>query len=215
MNFDRIAPCYQLIETVTAGSAVQSCRMTFFPCLENARDILLLGEGNGRFLVELLKRWPDKHVTIVESSARMLQLQDQRLRRNDIDPDTVERIHADVREWRPPEKHFDAIVTNFFLDCFRPGELPTLIESIARSAKPGALWLVTDFAKPRQFLRGLRASVILGVMYGFFRLTTQLDARQLTPPDQFLEDAGFTLRERTNQSWGLMHADLWLRRAER
>lgn len=211
MNFDRIAPFYQLLETVTAGTSVQRCRTTFLPTLATAENILLLGEGNGRFLVELLKRWPDKQVTVVDSSHRMLELLKRRLHRNGLNPDKVEYINEDVRQWRPPEARFDAIVANFFLDCFRPIELQTLIHSLARGARPNALWLIADFDQPPQFLRGLRAAMILGVMYRFFRLTTNLAARRLTPPDQHLEDAGFMLRERQKRDWGLMHADVWVR----
>lgn len=211
MNFDAIAPYYQLLETVTAGSAVQRCRTCFLPNLASTRDILLLGEGNGRFLVELLKRWPDKRVTVVDSSRRMLDLQRGRLARNHINDSNLQFVEADIREWDPPAEAFDAIVANFFLDCFRPIELQTLIHRLAGCARPNALWLVADFDQPPQFFRGLRAAVILGVMYRFFRLTTRLDARRLTPPDQHLEDAGFTLRERQKRDWGLLHADLWIR----
>ena len=210
MNFDTIAPFYQLLETVTSGTSVQRCRTRFLPTLATARDILLLGEGNGRFLVELLKRWPDKRITVVESSQRMLDLQRARLKRNKIDPASVSHIKADIREWDPPAEAYDAIVANFFLDCFRPIELQSLIHKLANGARPNALWLVADFAQPPQFLRGLRAAVILGVMYRFFRLTTKLDARRLTPPDQHLEDAGFTLHERQKRNWGLLHSDVWI-----
>jgi len=214
MNFDRIAPFYQLLETVTAGPAVQRCRTTFLPSLESAQDILLLGEGNGRFLVELLKRWPDKQVTVVDSSRRMLDLVQKRLTRNRLDASGVKFINEDVREWQPPTDAYDAIVANFFLDCFRPIELQTLIHKLSASARPEALWLVADFDQPPQFLRGLRAAMILGVMYRFFRLTTNLAARRLTPPDQHLEDAGFTLRERHKRDLGLMHSDIWIRTAQ-
>ena len=211
MNFDSIAPIYGLLETVTAGPAVQRCRTAFLSSLENASHVLLLGEGNGRFLVELLKRWPDKRVTVIDSSARMLRILERRLIRNGIDPASVERVHTDVRDWNPPSSRFDAIVANFFLDCFRPIELQTPIHSVSRAAKPNAIWLVADFRHPSQALRGLRAAIILGVMYRFFRITTRLDAQRLTPPDRHLEDAGFSLRERQNRDWGLLHADVWHR----
>ena len=31
---------------------------------------------------------------------------------------------ADLRDWHIDEGHFDLVVTNFFLDCFSPEELP-------------------------------------------------------------------------------------------
>jgi ubiquinone/menaquinone biosynthesis C-methylase UbiE len=211
MNFDGIAPYYGLLESVTAGAAVHRCRTAFLPALEDARDILLLGEGNGRFLVELLRRWPNKRVTILDSSRRMMDLLQNRLRNESLATANIEFVNEDIRRWRPPKTAFDAIVTNFFLDCFSADELRVLISAIGRSARPEALWLVSDFTRPPQLLRSLRAAAILRMMYGFFRVTTHLSAHRLTPPDPFLEDAGFSLRERRKRNWGLLHSDIWIR----
>jgi len=40
---------------------------------------------------------------------------------------------------------------------------------------------------------------------------TRLPAKQLTPPDPFLERAGFTLHRRNESEWGLLHSDWWKR----
>jgi ubiquinone/menaquinone biosynthesis C-methylase UbiE len=209
MNFDRIAPFYQLIESVTAGSSVQKCRTALLRHLAAAKSVLLIGEGNGRFLITLLEHFPDKQITVVESSARMLQLLRKRLAKNSIDDKNLTLIEQDIRDWDVPAGAYDAIVTNFFLDCFKPIELQTLIHKISHGIKPNGLWLVADFGRPNQLLRGLRAEIILKLMYGFFRRTARLDARRLTAPDEHLEDAGFHLREREVRDWGLLHADVW------
>ena len=62
------------------------------------------------------------------------------------------------------------------------------------SADDDAVWLVADFQHPRPLLRRLRAKAMLAAMYAFFRKTTQLNARTLTDPDEYLEDSGFELR---------------------
>ncbi len=209
MNFDRIAPFYQLIESVTAGSSVQKCRTALLPHLDTAHSVLLLGEGNGRFLVALREHFPDLKITVVESSGKMLQLLRRRLAKKSLSEENLTLIQADIRDWNVPTGAFDAIVTNFFLDCFRPIELQTLIHKLAQGIKPNGVWLVSDFGKPPQLLRGLRAEIILKLMYGFFRRTARLDARRLTSPDEHLEDAGFHLREREVRDWGLLHADVW------
>jgi hypothetical protein len=54
MNFDRLAPHYHWMEKIFAGGLMQRCRTTFLPNTKNCRQALLVGEGTGKFLVELL-----------------------------------------------------------------------------------------------------------------------------------------------------------------
>jgi ubiquinone/menaquinone biosynthesis C-methylase UbiE len=209
MNFDGIAPHYTLLESVTAGRSVHRCRTAYIDSLAHSDRLLLMGEGTGRFLTDLLRRWPDKQVTVVDSSRRMLTRQRQSLEKANLADDRVEFLHRDARRWNPPSGGYDAIVTHFFLDCFNAEELAALIPAIAVGARPGAIWLVSDFNRPDRLFSGWRAGVILRLMYGFFRATTDLSADRLIPPGAQLEAAGFELRERRRREWGLLQADLW------
>jgi hypothetical protein len=64
---------------------------------------------------------------------------------------------------------------------------------------------------PERGWRCWRAKIILAMLYGFFKLTTALSASRLTPPDNFLADAGFKLVYRRFASFGLAHSDFWRR----
>jgi len=209
MNFDRIAPFYQLIESATAGSLPHRCRLTHFGFLKGCSNALLLGEGNGRFLIELTKQFPEMQLTVVDSSQRMLDLARKRLQKHNISEQNVTWVNKDVREWEGEGQQFDAIVANFFFDCFRPLDLQRVIHGVARLAGPQAVWLIADFQHPRPLLRRIRAEVLLAAMYVFFRKATKLNARTLTDPDEYLEDSGFELRERRTYDWGLLRADVW------
>ena len=209
MNFDRIAPFYQFIESVSGGALPQRCRLTHFNFLKGCSNTLLLGEGNGRFLCEILRRFPGMKVTVVDSSARMLELAQKRLARHGHPDTNITWVNQDIRDWEGGGAHFHAIVANFFFDCFRPLDLQRIIHAVARLADDDAVWLVADFQHPRPLLRRLRAKAMLAAMYAFFRKTTQLNARTLTDPDEYLEDSGFELRERRTYDWGLMQADVW------
>src|ERR1041385_77794 len=55
MSFDALAPHYLWMEWLLAGRKLQRCRTAFLDEARAARDILLLGEGNGRFLQALLQ----------------------------------------------------------------------------------------------------------------------------------------------------------------
>jgi ubiquinone/menaquinone biosynthesis C-methylase UbiE len=209
MSFDRIARHYHWIESCCAGRVLQKCRTAFLDELEAPARVLILGEGDGRFLADLLRRHPQAEVTCVDASATMLQLARAR-----IDPAArVEFIHADILTWTPPAAASDLIVTHFVLDCFRPEELAAVVAKLAAAAAPGSRWLVSDFRVPATGPAKWLARGVLRFLYAFFRRVASVPADHLTPPDDLLRRAGFDLRERRLHRWGLLHSDLWLRPA--
>ena len=141
----------------------------------------------------------------------MLNLARQRLVAESLPMNRVEFFHADALEWTPPRNSFDLLVTNFFLDCFRPEQLERIIAVLAASAKPTATWWLADFQIPAEGFPRLRALLIHRLMYAFFRVVTRLPACKLTPPDPFLRAHGFVLQRRLVREWGLLHADEWKR----
>ena len=211
MNFDRLAAHYPWMEKAFAGGLMQSCRTTFLARTKNCRHALLVGEGTGKFLVELLRLNPLIQITCVEHSEGMIKQARQRLIRERLDDSQIQFQQMDVLHWTPPPGKFDVVVTNFFLDCFRPEQLQKLIPLLAGSATAEAIWLLADFRVPERGWRRWRANVILALLYAFFKLTTALSANRLTPPDKFLTNAGFKLVDRRQVNFGLAHADLWSR----
>jgi ubiquinone/menaquinone biosynthesis C-methylase UbiE len=214
MNFDRLAAHYHWMEIFFAGGLMQRCRTTFLPHTINCRHALLVGEGTGKFLVELLRANPQIQITCVEQCEGMIQQARQRLAREKLDGSRVSFQQMDVLVWTPPPGKFDLVVTNFFLDCFRSEQLQKLIPRLAGSATKDAIWLLADFRVPERGWRRWRAKVILSMLYVFFKLTTALSATWLTPPDNLLANSGFKLSDRRLLSFGFAHADLWSRGVE-
>jgi len=211
MSFDALAPHYRWMEFFLAGEKLQRCRTAFLPQLPAKKRILILGEGNGRFLAECRRQFPEAQITVVDASARMLELARARLAgQGGVDRGT-DFVCADALEWMPPTGGFDLIVTHFFLDCFRADQLEKLLASLARAAAPGADWLLADFQEASAGWRRVRSRLILWVMYRFFTFVTRLPAHELTPPDALIQRHGFQLRERTLRDWGLLHTDWWSR----
>ena len=211
MSFDLLAPHYRGLEIVLAGSKLQRCRTAFFTLPTKARRILIAGEGNGRFLVECRRHFSEAHITCLDSSVRMLDLAKQRLLAASLGLERIDFVHADALEWAAPEGSFDLIVTNFFLDCFRPEQLERLVALLAGAAETSASWWLADFRVPAAGLCRARALLIHRLMYLFFRVATGLPAIKLTPPDCFLQTQGFALHYRLVSEWGLFHADEWKR----
>lgn len=208
MSFDVLAPHYRWMEVVLAGEKLQRCRTAFLNQIAIARNVLILGEGNGRFLVECRRKMPEAHIVCVDASARMVALAQRRLAG---DCGSTEFVCADALSWKPSRHDFDLIVTHFFLDCFRPEQLESLIAKLAGAAVPDANWLLADFQAASAGLARIRSKLILWTMYCFFRVVTRLPAKALTSPDVFLERRGFRLAERRVAEWDLLHTDWWRR----
>jgi len=211
MSFDTLAPHYRWMEILLAGEKLHRCRTRFLDEIPAARNILLMGEGHGRSLVECRRRFPHARLTCVDASARMLAQARCNLARHKLNTDGIEFRHADVFHWTPTPATYDLIVTNFFLDCFRPEQVAQIISRLAIAATPDANWLLADFQVPRAGWKRLRSRLIIGSLYTFFRVMTRLPAKKLTPPDPFLERARFTLQRRAETEWGLLHSDWWRR----
>jgi len=209
MSFDSLAPHYRWMEFVLAGEKLQRCRIAFLDRIANHRDILVLGEGNGRFLSEFVTANQSGRITCIDASAKMLHCAQTRLTRENLPNDRVELMHRDVLDWKPPHQQFDAIVSHFFLDCFTSNQLELIISRIAASAQPGALWLIADFNAPARGFGKWRAKLILSTMYRYFRWATKIPAMNLASPDVPLQQNGFQLRERRLTEWDLLHSDLW------
>jgi ubiquinone/menaquinone biosynthesis C-methylase UbiE len=210
MSFDLLAPHYRWMEWVLAGGKLQRCRTTFLEDVRQAKNVLLLGEGNGRFLKAFVEINSTADITVLDASAAMLQ--QARQRKDAMDAKRrVEYIHADIFTWPPPQKRFDLIVTNFFFDCFRPDQLERLIPRLTSSTSKCAHWIVSDFSVPARGWARWRARGIIAAMYCFFRLVTRLPARSLTPVAPLLEANGFRLLQSHGSEWGLLHTALWQR----
>src|SRR4051812_9976745 len=164
MSFDTLAPHYRWMERVLAGQKLQRCRTEFLPKIPAPKRALLIGEGNGRFLGEFINQFPQAEVMCVDASEKMLT----QTRRSTANSTSAEFLRADILDWQPAENSFDLIVTNFFLDCFTPEQLASVINTLSVAATLEANWLLADFCEPPLGWRKWRARCILAAMYLFF-----------------------------------------------
>lgn len=211
MDFSPLAPYYRVLEAILAAGTLQRMRAFGLDRLPTVPHVLIVGDGHGRGTETILRAVPGATVTVVELSARMIAVARQRLSRRGLDPDRVAWICADIREWRASPAQFDAIVTQFVLDCFSAADVDAVVARLGARARPGAVWLLADFAIPARGWMRWRAIIIHRLMYAFFRRVVGLEARELTPPDRALARCGFVLEARRSASAGLVHADVWVR----
>ena len=205
MGFDRVARIYRLLERVMYGGALQRARVAQLDHAGTAPRVLLLGDGDGRFLEALLARVPNAEVVVVESSAAMIRSATKRV------PDGADVVfHQSQVESFEPEGRFDLVASHFFLDCFDRSGIGQVVALVHGCLEEGGRWLIADFQMPEHgWWRRGRASFLLWAMYGFFRLAAGLQVSRLIDPDPILKEHGFALENREVSNFGFVRSDCW------
>jgi len=185
-SYDHLANIYQLLERLVFANTLHNARIAHIKQLKDAKKILILGEGDGRFLKQLLELNPECHVDCLDSSKAMLLRTKKRLEENNLSTTSINFVHADALEHQYATNHYDAIVTLFFLDNFNSNQLEELIPKIINSLKQNGKWLVADFQQPQKGFMKYIGACLLWIMYRFFRWQTDIPAKTLANPKAFL-----------------------------
>lgn len=210
-SFDWMAKPYAALERALFGRAFQRMRTAFVSELDDAREVLILGEGDGRFAQALLGRNAAVRVTVVDGSAGMLR---EVAARNQGHAHRVRLVQANVVDWleaEPAREVFDGVVTTFFLDCLTQSEVARLFLAVPARVVPGARWLWSDLVVPERGWSKFCARVLLGVLYFAFRLTTNISARALVDPSPYFVRSGWVTAKRKSGWSGILEARVWVK----
>lgn len=173
------------------GRALERARCAHFDLLRDRRDILLLGDGDGRGLELACRIAPRARITTVDFSAGMLRRAAARL--SATDRERVTFLQADARAVTITPGSHDAIVTLFFLDCFTEDEARAVVARHLPALTADGIWLDADFALPPRGLARWRARLLLWLMITFFRWQTGLGTRRLPPVERLLRECGLAI----------------------
>jgi SAM-dependent methyltransferase len=209
MNCDAIARWYRWLEYLAFGRALAGRRREYLREVADARSVLILGDGDGRFTAEFVDGNREAIIDSVDLSPRMLALAKRRT------PD-VTRLHfwrGDAMTIELPRK-YDLIVSHFFLDCFVEGDLEWLVARLSNAACPEARWLVSEFCLPDRGIRRLAAGGLIRTMYWFFRFAAGLKASRLPDYSTIFALHGFRRVRHVPAAGGLLISELWERRGK-
>ncbi len=211
-GWDRLAPRYRALETLSFGAALQRARCAWIKRLAGRQNILLLGEGNGRFLAEALEVAPEARFTVVDGSEGMIAVAKCRIAGN---LNRVDFIHARIPDGiamigaRGP---FDAIAAHFFFDCFTTDEVTEVVEVVAGRAAPNATWLVSDFhVSDSPWWKRFSSKLVVGALYRAFRIMTGLRTLRLPSWEPAMRANSFHRSFDKSLSFGLIRSDVWTR----
>lgn len=221
-NFNRLARIYRALEFVAFGRDLERVRFAHVDALRDCESILLLGDGDGRFLARLLATSRAHLIHSIDASAAMLARAASRVGgpdRNRVVFTCADALTYDFAalppgaragaDSRPPA--YDGIVTLFFLDCFNTRDVEQLIGRIVPHATTGATWLFGDFVVPARGWQRWRARVWLTFLYAFFGLETGLGIRTLPDSEGALTRAGLQPQSSATFQHGLLRATRYRR----
>jgi|HubBroStandDraft_5_1064220.scaffolds.fasta_scaffold207397_2 SAM-dependent methyltransferase len=208
--FDRLARAYRWMEYFSFGPYLQQCRRLRLAEMASFQRALVYGDGDGRFLAELVRCSAEIHATAVDASSKMLLRLAHRLPSRA----QVRLVHADALACPPaefPDAPFDLIVSHFFLDCFNEAEIASLVACVNAAAAKTTHWVVSDFAIPRRQPARLVAAVIVRGLYIAFGLLTGLKTRSLPDHARVMRESGWVLEDRRELLAGLLMSECWRR----
>jgi hypothetical protein len=210
-GYDRLARFYPLLEYLTFGRALESARFCHLEHLDGCQNILVVGEGDGRFLARWLERAARRarntesigspRVDVVDSSLEMIQRASHRCRPLlDHTATRAEFHHATLEEYaaRTSPGSYDGVVSHFFLDQFEGQQLTATIGALSKLASMRSRWLVSDYwngqnGPERGTLANSYSRLWLSILYPFFRAITHIPAARLEDPLPQIMGTGFDL----------------------
>ena len=211
MDYSRIATVYQWLERAAFGNKLQRARTAhldrLLEGLPATAHVLIIGDGDGRFLEALLERSPRFTIVYVEPCATMIALAQAR-----VEADArVQWINHTIQQWckdrslEPEFKCYDLIVTHFVWDSIQPNELTGITQNIQKRMTRGGHWLLSDFDSSIN----RRTAAIVTVMYLFFYLTAGVQWRKLKKFNSLFESQHLQLHDQKEWMSGLIYSQIW------
>lgn len=202
-GFNTIAPVYDPLTRIVFGREILRAQTEFLTVVPAGSNVLVVGGGTGRVAEQLLQLNPTCRIWYVDASSRMITYARRRLRHFS---DRVEFVHG---SWSDvPSLTYDVIVTQFFLDLFSETTCVRVVKTLDELLSRQGCWLATDFVNAKEWW----GSVLLKVMYRFFRITAGIKADRLPDWISLLSQQGLVPAYERSFYHGLIRS-VWFRRA--
>jgi len=198
-GFDLLSPVYDTLARWIIGKDIVNAQLCFLDELHNCHRILILGGGSGWILESLCVKFPHLEIDYVDVSPYMIKAAKEKFSH-------CKRIRfIEGTEDDIPEKNYDGVITNFYLDMFAAKSLNNVIVKIKKSLTHPATWIATDFVN-----EGKMHSFKLWCMYRFFGVITRIEATQLPDWEIQLTQVGFELRDSRKYANGFITSNCYI-----
>jgi ubiquinone/menaquinone biosynthesis C-methylase UbiE len=209
-NYGRVAHLYDKLEWVLGG-VLEKTRNVLLDRLPFAPgNPLVLACGTGKFAAAYLRKFDPPRLTINDIAPEMLAVARQRIAASNWQGELiVKEGEATSLGLSPP---YDFVSAQFFLDCFPQRSRIALLHEIRKMMAPGAVLLVSDYARPRsKWLLPIFYMNYGAALLGFWILVSH----KPNPPgdiERAILDASFTIIEKQTLLFGLFAS--WLATAK-
>lgn len=180
-SFDRIAKFYALAEKAFFGNTLQKARTFGLEHRESPIDrCLLIGDGNGSFAIELLRRHPSCEVFSIDISSKMLETSARRIEREL--KSSIANFHPIIGDAASIEfeaNAYDFVGLHFVLDCFDTPTCNRLIHNSVDALRHGGTLSYADFEIPRSQPKRFLAKAFVRFLYLLFRGAAGLKIQSL------------------------------------
>ncbi len=197
-GFDFLAPFYDVLARFVIGKDIVNAQLHFLKSFKECNHILILGGGSGWILEPLCAAWPDLQIDYIELSPRMINAAEKNSGKNGH-VNFIQGTENDI-----PNRLYDGVITNFYLDMFEEQSLNNVIDKVRKSLTSSALWIVTDFVDGSTWNK-----MILWLMYRFFRIIAWIEATHLPDWQNEMIHAGFTLSDGKKFKKGFIKSNLY------
>jgi ubiquinone/menaquinone biosynthesis C-methylase UbiE len=186
-NYNRIAAVYDSLSRMIFFKSQIKAQSDQLKYITPKSKILIVGGGTGWVLEELSKLYSSElYITYVEVSTKMIRLAKKR----DVKKNKVTFIPLAIEKFESLDQ-FDVIQSAFLFDNFSDERASQVFDQLEKYLKPGGLWLFCDFQYEKQQGKTWKW-LMLKTMYLFFRLVSNVEAKELVNMDPFFEKRYFT-----------------------
>lgn len=199
-GFDVLSSIYDGLARTVFGKSVVESQIVFLNQVPADSKILILGGGTGWLLEAIEETNRSCEIWYVELSAGMINRARKRKLKNPVH--FIQGTEEDI-----PMRQFDVVMTNFYLDLFSDKKLKEVIERINQRMKPAAYWLITDFVEGGNWWQ----SVLLKLMYRFFRVACGIEGKRLPDWSFSLQAAGWKETQVAYRYGKFIKSALWKR----
>lgn len=169
-TYNNVAIFYDQLADLFYGKAISLAEQQLVQFVPANARVLIIGGGTGRILEKLAQHHTTLYITYLDSSSAMIAKAAQRKAgENKVQFLMQNGLVATFAET------FDVVITSFFLDNFCTSNVEGFIGRLAPHLATAGIWLIADFQKNKNF----RQTLLLKIMYGFFKLTCNIEATQL------------------------------------
>lgn len=206
-GFDLLSGIYDRCVALVFGSELIALQEEIIEDLPTKAHCLIIGGGSGRILRSALDRSLANEFSYAELSENMLQRTRKRL-------DEAELKHVRFgKDWKAliASRPVDYIILPFILDCYSEVSVARLLGQLSPHMTEKAELIIVDFNEvPISGRRpGLRKRLFIRLLYFFFAVAADIEARSLPPILLIAKREGFQCQKWIGKRNSWLVASRW------